>query len=177
TWATQPGMSTGVGLHPFTLERWAQDDELSRVDVALTQLERAARSRQHVAIGECGWDKPLALRCPRLSLDYQTSIVTSHLQLAAELDLPIVLHVVHAHGLALETLKRFRLRRGGIVHCFSGHAELVATYCRLGFSLGYGTQLVRPNADKARAALRTTPLERIVLETDAPWHVTRGRLP
>src|SRR5690606_28882691 len=165
TWRTLAGVSTGAGLHPFTLERWAHGDEPSRVDDAMRRLEEALRDGQRVAIGECGWDKPLACRCPRLSLVCQTSIVTSHLQLAAELDLPVVLHVVQAHGLALETLKRFRLRRGGIIHCFSGHAELVAAYCQLGFSLGYGTQLTRPNPGKALAALRATPLERLVLET------------
>lgn len=171
------GVSVGVGLHPFTLEAWRELDPRPRVDDALAVLAREAGGRRYVAIGECGWDKPLARRCPQLSLELQTMIVERHLQLAVELSLPIVLHVVQAHGMALETLRRYRLPRGGIVHCFSGNAELVSSYCRLGLSLGYGMQLTKPRCEKALAALRVTPRERIVLETDGPQRALHGGLP
>lgn len=192
-----PGVSTGVGLHPFTLERWSREqgpreqgsreqrpreqgslaDQAAQLEPTLTELEGAAARGGHVAIGECGWDKPLARRCAGLSLELQTRVVERHLRLAVELDLPVVLHVVQAHGLALETLKRFRLPRGGVVHCFSGNAELVPLYCRMGFALGYGTQLLRANIDKAVSALRVTPPAQILLETDAPFRAQRGGLP
>jgi TatD DNase family protein len=172
-----PCVVTGIGLHPFTLERWSNAGLAGQLEEALTRLEHAAASGHHVAIGECGWDKPLARRCPTWSLDVQTMVVERHLRLAVDLDLPVVLHVVQAHGLALETLKRFKLPRGGVIHCFSGNAELVPLYCRMGFALGYGPHISKPNADKAMAALRVTPREQILLETDAPFRSQRCGLP
>jgi TatD DNase family protein len=172
-----PGVSTGVGLHPFTLEQWWHRGDMGRLDQTLDDLGHAAARFGHVAIGECGWDKPLARRCPTLSLEFQTAVVERHLRLAVDLNLPVVLHVVQAHGLALKTLERFTLPRGGVVHCFSGNAELVPLYCRMGFALGYGTQLLQSNVDKASKALSVTPRARILLETDAPWRSQRGGLP
>jgi TatD DNase family protein len=164
-----PGVRTGVGLHPFTLEQRGWEPTSSRVAAALTDVAAQAEHGHHVAVGECGWDKPLAVRCPMWSLDQQTNVVEAHLALAVELQLPIVLHVVQSHGLALDVLRKYRLPKGGIIHCFSGHAELVPLYGRLGFVLGYGTQLLRSNPTKALAALRATPRQSIVLETDAPF--------
>lgn len=162
-----PGVCTGVGLHPFTLEAWPEQGQ--PLDAALLTLEQEARSGKHVALGECGWDKPLAVRCPRWGLNEQTRVVETHLRLAVELDLPVVLHVVQAHGLALEVLRKYRLRSGGIIHSFSGNAELVPLYCRMGFALGYGTQLLRVHPQKALGALRATPRTQLVVETDAPF--------
>lgn len=174
---TLPGVSTGVGLHPFTLERWATSGTLD-IDTALSRLEQAALDPRHVAIGECGWDKPLARRCPALSLEVQTAVVERHLRLAVDMNLPVVLHVVQAHGLALATLGKYRLPRGGIIHCFSGNAELVPLYCRMGLRLGFGTQLLKPNIDKAVRALRVTPHDQLLLETDAPMSpALRDRVP
>lgn len=163
-----PGVRTGVGLHPFTLEQWSAAPA-KRVESATEALAVEAQSGIHAALGECGWDKPLAARCPHWSLERQTAVVETHLRLAVDLQLPIVLHVVQAHGLALEVLRRYRLPRGGIIHCFSGNAELVSTYCRMGFCLGYGTQLLRRDPKKALAALRVTPRSQLVVETDAPF--------
>lgn len=163
-----PGVSTGVGLHPFTLETQIGQGA-SDLEDALEQLRVEATSGRHVAIGECGWHKPLTLRCPHLTLERQTRVVHAHLSLAAELDLPIVLHIVGAHGLALEVLRRYQLPRGGIVHCFSGAPDLVPLYCKMGFALGYGPQVLSANATKSSAALRATPRDQLLLETDAPF--------
>ncbi len=173
TLGTLPGVHTGVGLHPFTLERWSAAS--THVESAIDMLSQEARTGKHAAVGECGWDKPLAARCPRWSLEKQTAVVEAHLRLAVELDLPIVLHVVQAHGLALEVLQKYRLPRGGIIHCFSGAAELVPLYCRMGLALGYGTQLLRREPKKALAALQVTPTSQLLLETDAPFRA--GSMP
>lgn len=167
--AKLPGVRTGVGLHPFTLEQRGWEPTSARVAAALTDVAVQAEHGAHVAVGECGWDKPLSTRCPTWNLEQQTRVVEAHLGLAVDLRLPIVLHVVQSHGLALDVLRRYRLPAGGIIHCFSGHPELVPLYCRLGLSLGYGTQLLRSQPTKALAALRATPRESVVLETDAPF--------
>lgn len=164
-----PGVMTGVGLHPFALERWSHLPEAEftrRVADALGQMVAAAHETEHVAIGECGWDKPLAKRCPRVDLELQTQVVVSHLQTARDTGMPVVLHVVQAHGLALQTLERNKVPAGGVVHGYSGSPELVIRYQRLGFRLGFGPPLLR--YPKVTEALRVTTPDYLVLETDAP---------
>jgi TatD DNase family protein len=164
-----PGVSTGVGVHPFALERFADLPEplfRERLTAALNALVAETHTNNHVAIGECGWDKPLANRCPRVSLDVQTEVALAHLHLAREAGLPIVLHVVQAHGLALQVLERNPVPAGGVVHGYSGSPELVIRYQRLGFRLSFGPPLMR--YAKVAAALRLTSPDYLLLETDAP---------
>lgn len=164
-----PGICTGVGVHPFALERWSQLPEplfREHVTAALRALREHAHSRDHVAIGECGFDKPLVKRCPRADLELQTELVTAHLHVARDARLPVVLHVVQAHGLALRTLELNPVPEGGVIHAYSGSPELVTRYQRLGFRLGFGPALLRHA--KVQAALRATATDHVVLETDAP---------
>lgn len=169
------GVSTGVGLHPFALEPWStlpEPEFALQVLRALDGLTAEAHSNKHVAIGECGWDKPLAKRNPRLTLELQTQIVVRHLHVARDTGLPVVLHIVHAHGLALQILERNPVPMGGVVHAFSGAPELVERYQRLGFRLGFGPAVLA--YPKVEQALRVTARDHLVLETDAPlaprWH-------
>lgn len=167
--ATLPGIRTGVGLHPFALERWSELPEpqfRAQLKTALQTLREHAQNRKHVAIGECGFDKLLAKRCPRLDLALQTELVTAQLHIAIDAQLPVVLHVVQAHGLALRTLETHRVPQGGVIHAYSGSPELVIRYQRLGFRLGFGPALLRQT--KVQAALRATAKDHVVLETDAP---------
>lgn len=170
------GITTGVGLHPFALERWSDLPEplfTQNVTGALEKLRAEARSSKHVAIGECGWDKPLTRRCARLDLDMQTQVVVAHLRAAQETRLPVVLHVVQAHGLALQTLERHLVPAGGVVHSYSGSPELVIRYQRLGFRLGFGPPLLR--YPKVVAALQATAPDFLLLETDAPLAAHWGK--
>jgi TatD DNase family protein len=164
-----PGIVTGVGLHPFTLERWSHlpEDLFARqLSAALTTLLSEGHAHTHVAIGECGWDKSLAKRCPRINLELQTRVVLAHIHVARDTGLPLVLHVVHAHGLALQVLQDHPLPAGGVVHAYSGAPELVIRYQRLGFRLGFGPPLLR--YPKVAAALKVTAPDYLLLETDAP---------
>ena len=168
-----PGIVTGAGIHPFALERWSQQADEHNFDILLQQalvaLTHEVDSKHHVAIGECGWDKPLAKRNPRVSLELQTQVVLAHIQLAQQTALPLVLHVVQTHGLALQVLEANRVPSGGVIHSYSGPADLVSRYHRLGFRLAFGPALLRHGTHpKVVQALRATARDYLVIETDAP---------
>lgn len=158
------GARFAVGLHPQWLS--ALDDDA--LLLALRSLPEAAVELGAAAIGECGLDRRVD-RGGGPSLAQQATTLRAHAVVARELALPLVLHVVGAHGPALELLRPLGpFAAGGVVHGYSGPAELVADYCRLGLCLAFGGAVTHPRAKKARAAALEVSAERLLLETDAP---------
>ncbi|WP_236519724.1 TatD family hydrolase [Sandaracinus amylolyticus] len=146
-----------IGVHPYVLASCAVDD-------ALATMEARAKALGAVAIGECGFDRRVAIDLAR-----QSEIVDAHVEIARALEKPIVLHVVGAHGLALERMERHGpLRAGGVVHAWSGPAELVARWVALGFSIGIGPVVTWARARRVKESARVVPIERLLVETDAP---------
>ena len=132
-------------------------------------------SRGFVAVGETGLDD----FHKRTSLDAQAASLHRHVAAAVELGLPVVLHCRDAFPRLLAELERWRgsgLR--GVLHCFTGGSREADALLGLGLHLGLGgAATYRPNAE-LRAAVRAAPVERLVLETDAPWlapQPVRGR--
>lgn len=170
-----PGVSLGVGIHPgWALEVVPDGNEAapqalsSAVDDAMSRIREQAKALRAAALGECGLDRPL-MRSGKVSRTTQLALFEAQLALARELELPVVLHVVGEHGATLELLGRVgRLPAGGVVHGYSGSAELVERYVAHGLSIGLGTRLTAPGARRAREALQRVPLDRLLLETDAP---------
>ena len=80
----------------------------------------------------------------------------------------MLLHVRHAHAQVIATLKRFKLRRAGIIHAFAGSYEEAREYLKLGFKLGLGGAATWPQAKRLRQVLPRLPLDAVVLETDSP---------
>lgn len=167
------GVSLAVGVHPGwagevlppTLGRAARSAAL---DEGMVRLGEELSRLGAVALGECGLDRPRA-RSGGPSRDQQRAVFEAQLVLARERRLPVVLHVVGEHGAALEVLERVgRLPAGGVVHGYSGSAELVARYVGLGLSIGLGNRLTGTAARRARESLERVPLEHLLLETDAP---------
>jgi len=142
----------GVGLHP---------EFLGDVDV---QLAAFAAAEDAAFVGECGLDRRIE---DRVSLEEQRRALRPQLARAKERDLPVVLHCVHRHGALLELLREHGPLRG-MLHGFTGPAELVREYVELGLHLGVGAAVMRPHAKKARDAVVHIPPERLLLETDAP---------
>ena len=89
------------------------------------------------------------------------------IKLALEYDKPVIVHDREAHADTFDMLKKHRPR--GVVHCFSGSAEMARQLVRLGFYIGVGGVLTFKNARKAVEVAEAVPLERILLETDAPY--------
>ena len=108
-------------------------------------------------------------------MDHQRRVLCAHVEIARALDLPLILHVFRAHGEALALLRGERLpRRPGVIHSFSGTADLAREYLRLGFHLSYAGAVTRANARKPVEAVRATPMERLLIETDAPDQIPTG---
>jgi len=158
-----PRLHVGVGVHPHRLGGMKARER----DVALGELRSQAIELGARAIGECGLDDPLARRGGP-TLPEQLAVFEEHLAVANALSLPVVLHVVRAHGAALDALARKPVRRGGIVHWYSGGPELLPRYADLGFRVGFGAACLDPRQRRVRASAANAPGGCLVLETDAP---------
>jgi len=148
------------GLHPVYL----QQHQPGHLIELRSWLERLAGQPKLCAVGEFGLDYFL----PELPAEQQQALFEAQLGLAAEFELPALLHVRRAHAVTIATLKRYKLKRGGIVHAFAGSIEEAREYLKLGFKLGLGGAATWPQARRLRKVIAQLPLEAIVLETDSP---------
>ncbi len=99
---------------------------------------------------------------------FQQTVFRKQLALAAELDLPVIVHDREAHGDCLAIIKEFPTVTG-VFHCFSGSPEVAAELLKRGWYLGFDGPITYKNAKRAPEVAAVTPLERIVVETDAPY--------
>ncbi len=148
------------GLHPVYLDEHRAEDLLALKD----WLNRLHGARQLCAVGEFGLDYYLET----LDRDRQHALFEGQLQLAADFNLPALLHVRRSHAQVIATLKRYKLARGGIIHAFAGSREEAREYTKLGFKLGLGGAPTWPQALRMHRVLAELPLDSIVLETDSP---------
>jgi TatD DNase family protein len=167
------------GLHP----RWVAASAPEEVAAGLRALSGACEG-----VGGCvGWAKPVALgeigldrsrHVPGESVDGQVGAFREQLALARALELPVVLHVVRAHGLALEWLRRDGLPRGGgVMHSYSGAAEMVPDFAALGLMFSFSGAVTSPAARKLRRAAVVVPEHLLMIETDAPDLTPASRWP
>ncbi len=163
--------TAALGIHPHYL---APLDDAS-LDAALSSLEgriREAKSRV-VAVGECGLDG--STDALRATLERQRRVFFAHVEVARAVDLPLVVHVYKAHGEALAAMRAVRLpSRPGVIHSFSGGAELAREYLAMGWHLAMGGAVTRPNARRPVEATKAIPRERLLIETDAPDQTPTG---
>ena len=153
------GFVYALGIHPLYVAR-AQDDDLQR----LRQVLAAQRGDPRlVAVGEIGLDHFV----PGLDLARQEHFYVEQLKLAAEFDLPAILHVRRSADTLLKHLRRTPVR-GGIAHAFNGSEQQAMAFVGLGFKLGFGGAMTFERALQIRRLAQALPLEAIVLETDAP---------
>ncbi len=157
---TEHGVYAALGLHPVYLQQHQPEHVLE----LRTWLERLSGEKKLCAIGEFGLDYYL----PELDRERQQTLFEAQLKLAAEFDLPVLLHVRRSHAQVIATLKRFQLKRAGIIHAFAGSYEEAREYIKLGFKLGLGGAATWPQALRLRKVVAQLPLAAIVLETDAP---------
>ena len=119
-----------------------------------------------VALGEIGLDYYYDFS-PR---DLQKRMLSQQLDLAYELNLPVILHVRDAHGDMVDLLRaRGDRLPGGVLHCFSGSKESAAEYVKLGFYISFAGPVTFKNADKLLLAAQSVPEDRILIETDSPY--------
>ncbi|WP_454839056.1 TatD family hydrolase [Pseudomonas hormoni] len=157
---SDPDLHAAFGLHPVYLEDHRPDD-LHELGDWLTRL---AGHRQLCAVGEIGLDYFIET----LDRQRQQALFDAQLQLAADFNLPALIHVRRSHAAVIATLKRFKLKRAGIIHAFAGSKEEAREYIKLGFKLGLGGAATWPQALRMHRVLAELPLESVVLETDSP---------
>jgi TatD DNase family protein len=153
-------LHAAFGLHPVYLD----DHQPQHLDELRDWLGRLAGHRKLCAVGEFGLDYYLEA----LDRQRQQALFEAQLELAIEFELPALLHVRRAHAATIATLKRFRPKRGGIIHAFAGSYEEAREYIKLGFRLGLGGAATWPQANRLRKVVAQLPEQSIVLETDAP---------
>ncbi len=133
------------------------------IDETIGLLRGMASHEKVVAIGEIGLDN----RYEGTPKDEQREIFLRQLELAKELDMPVIIHDGEAHGDMMDILRKYKPR--GVLHCFSGSVEMMREVVRLGMYIGIGGALTFKNAKKRVAVVKSVPLEHLVLETDAPY--------
>lgn len=157
---SDPELYAAFGLHPVYLDQHRPQDLLALGD----WLTRLRGHRQLCAVGEIGLDYFIET----LDRERQQALFDAQLQLAADFELPALIHVRRSHAAVIATLKRFRLKRAGIIHAFAGSREEAREYIKLGFKLGLGGASTWPQALRMHRVLADLPLGSVVLETDSP---------
>lgn len=150
-----PDMYLAAGVHPHEAEN-APDDYLS-------QIEQLLKHEKAVAVGEIGLDYHYDFS-PR---ETQIRIFKEQIELSKKLDLPVVIHDREAHGDTYPILREYRPR--GVIHCFSGSVELMREAVALGMYIGLGGAVTFKNAKTPKDVAREVPIDRLLLETDAPY--------
>ena len=146
-----------AGIHPENCAGF-QDADLAALRQLLAQPKVAA-------IGEIGLDYYWEENPPR---DFQQMVFRKQLTLAEELDLPVIVHDREAHGDSLSIIREFPAVTG-VFHCFSGSPEMAEELLKRGWYLGFDGPITYKNARRAPEVAAITPLERMVVETDAPY--------
>ncbi len=152
-----PFLYAAVGYHPENCAPYREED--------LDLIRDMARHPKCVAIGEIGLDYYWSENPPRA---LQQRVFRDQLALAAELDLPVIVHDREAHGDSLAIVKEFPAVRG-VFHCFSGSAEMARELVGLGWMISFTGVLTYKNARRALEAAAAVPLGRLMIETDSPY--------
>lgn len=145
-----------VGIHP----ECARDLPESWLD----DVRKLAGEEKIVAIGEIGLDYHWLDECPK---DRQKEVFAAQLELANELRMPVAIHDREAHADTLDFVRQYRPT--GVVHCFSGSWEMAQELLKLGLYLGIGGVVTFKNAKHVVEVAEKMPIDRLLLETDAPY--------
>ena len=149
-----PYFYAAAGFHPENLENMP--------DGYLDKIAELTKHPKVVAIGETGldyhWDIPREL---------QQRVFEEQIQLSIQLDMPIIVHDREAHGDVFTLLRKYRPK--ALVHCFSGSVELMREAVGLGSFISLGGVVTFKNARHSLEVAAEIPLDRLLLETDAPY--------
>ncbi len=145
-----------VGVHP--------SDVLSMTNHDIDELRKLSKHPKVVAIGEIGLDYHYDDADP----DLQKYWFREQLDLARDLNMPVVIHDRDSKGECLSILKEKNISCG-VVHCFSGSAETAKEILKMGMHISFTGVVTFKNARRAIEALKVIPIERLLIETDSPY--------
>lgn len=154
-----PELFFAVGLHPLDVDQWTP--------AIAEQIRQLARSDQRVvAIGETGLD---FYKSDREALQYEA--FTAQLAIAAELDLPVIIHCRDAAQPMAAFLRQCFASQPvrGVMHCWGGDPEETATFLDLGFYISFSGTVTFKKAEGIQASARMVPSDRLLIETDCPF--------
>ncbi len=166
-----PRVLAAVALHPNEVPDYAASGAL---DEALAEIDALAAEPRVRAIGETGLD---FFRTGDDGRAAQLRSFEAHIEIAKARGLALQIHDRDAHAEVVETLLRVGAPERTVFHCFSGDAELAVLCAEHGWYLSFAGTVTFGNAGRLRDALSVTPLDRILIETDAPFltpHPYRG---
>ena len=153
--AEHPQALPAYGLHPIFLQQHRPQH--------LLELSDWLKTHRAVAVGEIGLDYFL----PELDVEQQREYFQQQLRIARDTDLPVIVHARRAVDEVTSTLRRLGGLRG-VVHSFSGSQQQAERLWELGFYLGIGGPVTYSRANRLRQVVANMPIERLLLETDAP---------
>lgn len=155
--AEHPHVYAAVGIHPENCGDF--------VPQHIDELRRLAKEPKVVAIGELGLDYYWPENPPR---ELQQQTFRAQLELALELNLPVIVHDREAHGDTLAIVKEYPDLRG-VFHCYSGSVEMARELLDMGWYLGFDGPVTYKNARKTVAVAEMVPPDRMLIETDSPY--------
>lgn len=173
------GVYAAVGLHPMHLEtglvkiKGDPDEalfETTEENFDYAQYKDLAQNNKVVAIGEVGFDyywRPKTKARQELFREKQKVVLKKQIDLAVELNLPVIFHCRMAHDELIELLGALgESRPRGVIHCFTGTWDQAQKYLEMGFYLGLNGIIFKMDIDNI---IKKSPLDKILVETDCPY--------
>lgn len=158
------GIFASVGMHP---------ENIGKEDFDSDRYKNLIRSKKVVAIGEIGldyWHCPKTKKKQTELKEKEKKLFLGQMDLAEELNLPVIFHCRKAHNDLLEILNtKYQIQNTnlrGVIHCFTGNWQQAEKYLEMGFYLGFNGIIFKLNLDEI---IKKTPLDKILIETDCPF--------
>lgn len=155
-----PELRYSVGVHPLDTQHWHED-------TAAVLRAAAEADPRVVAIGELGLDL-----FRQQNLEEQLAVLAPQLDLAVDLDLPVIIHCRDAAAPMLAELGRRRAAGRcprGVMHCWGGTPEEMAGFLELGLYISFSGTVTFPRAEATHECARRVPADRFLVETDCPF--------
>lgn len=146
-----------AGIHPSE----ANSDYLEYIEY----LKRFIKEHKVYAIGECGLD----YYWTKENMEYQKKVFIAQIELAIELDLPIIIHMRDATKDTYEILKEYKGKLKGVMHCYSGSLEMAREFINLGLYISLGGPVTFKNAKDPKLVAEHIDINKLLIETDCPY--------
>lgn len=157
-----PRVQVGLGIHPQLLPALDPADDERHLATLDALLSRGGA----IAVGECGLDGPSEAGAP---MERQLRVFDAHVALARKHRLPLLVHCYRAHPHLQRYLKANAIPEAGLLmHSYSGSADLTPLYVRVGCHFSFAGPISFLEARRPIEALKAVPLDRLMVETDAP---------
>ncbi|MGN1096035.1 MAG: TatD family hydrolase [Eubacteriales bacterium] len=147
------------GIHP------EEAGKIPDIPAEISKIEKALSLPKIVAIGEIGLDYHYG----KEYMEEQKKLFDMQLSLAAEYSLPVIIHDRDAHGDTFDMIKKYEGKVRGVMHSYSGHAEMAREYVKMGWYISFSGVITFKNAGKTAESAKAVPLDRILIETDCPY--------